>query len=302
MSVEALLGTDVAFAAAYQAARPHPGQVDVAAELRWLLRESSLQRSHHGSAHKVQDPYSLRCVPQVHGAVRDALDHLGRVLAIEMNAATDNPLIFPDAVVADASARATGKGHVISGGNFHGEPIAIALDFAKIALAELGSISERRTAQLLDPHLNGGLPAFLGSDSGLESGFMVLQYTAAALVSENKGLAHPASVDSIPTSANQEDHVSMGPIAGRQARLVVEHVERILAIELLCAARALDLRLALLPGTAAGAGVAAAHSAIREVVRPWDGDREPGPDLEAVTGLVRSGAVAALAAPMAGVA
>ena len=295
LSVEALLGTDVAFSAALQATRPHPGQVAVAGELRWLLRDSTLQRSHHASAHKVQDPYSLRCVPQVHGAVRDALDYLGRVLAVEMNAATDNPLIFVDGGVADPSARATGGGRVISGGNFHGEPIALALDFAKIALAELGSISERRTALLLDPHLNGGLPAFLGSASGLDSGYMVLQYTAAALASENKGLAHPASVDSIPTSANQEDHVSMGPIAGRQARVVVEHVERIVAIELLCAARALDLRLALLPGTAPGVGVAAAHAAIREVVKPWDGDREPGPDLEAVTGLVRRGALAELA-------
>jgi histidine ammonia-lyase len=233
-------------------------------------------------------------VPQVHGAVRDALDYLGRVLAIEMNAATDNPLIFPDGGGANPEARATGGGRVISGGNFHGEPIALALDFAKIAVAELGSISERRTANLVDPNLNGGLPAFLGSESGLESGFMVVQYTAAALVSENKGLAHPASVDSIPTSANQEDHVSMGPIAGRQARVVVEHVERILAIELLCAARALDLRLASLPETQPGAGVAAAHAAIRKVVKPWDGDREPGPDLEAVTQLVRSGVLATL--------
>lgn len=295
MSVEALLGTDVAFSAALQAARPHPGQIAVAGELRWLLRDSTLQRSHHASAHKVQDPYSLRCVPQVHGAVVDALGYLGGVLAIEMNAATDNPLIFPDGGAADVSARATGGGRVISGGNFHGEPIALALDFAKIAIAELGSISERRTALLLDPHLNGGLPAFLSSASGLESGHMVLQYTAAALASENKGLAHPASVDSIPTSANQEDHVSMGPIAGRQARVIVEHVERILAIELLCAARALDLRLAMLPGTVPGAGVAAAHAAIRDVVPPWDGDREPGPDLEAVTRLVRGGTLAVLA-------
>ena len=150
--------------------------------------------------------------------MRDALGHLGRVLAIEMNAATDNPLIFPDVVVADADARATGHGHVISGGNFHGEPVALALDFAKLALAELGSISERRIALLLDANLNGGLPAFLASDSGLETGYMLLQYTAAALASENKVLAHPASADSIPTSANQEDHVSMGPIAGRMAR------------------------------------------------------------------------------------
>jgi histidine ammonia-lyase len=236
-------------------------------------------------------------VPQVHGAVRDALGHLGRVLAIEMNAATDNPLIFPDGGDADPDAIATGHGRVISGGNFHGEPVALALDFAKIAIAELGSISERRTANLLDPNLNSGLPAFLGGDSGLETGFMVFQYTAAALVSENKSLAHPASVDSIPTSANQEDHVSMGPIAGRQARAILDHVERILAIELVCAARALDLRLALLPGTTPGAGVAAAHAAIREVVRPWAGDREPGPDLEAATRLVREGRLAAFASP-----
>ena len=297
MSVEALLGTDVAFSAAYQAVRPHPGQVETAAELRWLLRDSTVQRSHHASPHKVQDAYSLRCVPQVHGAVRDALDHLDRVLAIEMNAATDNPLIFPEGHVTDESARATGNGHVISGGNFHGEPIALALDFAKLALAELGSISERRTALLLDPHLNEGLPAFLGSDTGLETGSMLLQYTAAALASENKVLAHPASVDSIPTSANQEDHVSMGPIAGRQARQILGHVEQIVAIELLCAARGLDRRLAMLPGTGPGTGVAAAHEAIREVIKPWDGDREPGPDLEAMTRLVRDGRLADLAVP-----
>jgi histidine ammonia-lyase len=303
MSVEALLGTDVAFADAYQQARPHPGQVSVAAELRELLRDSGVQRSHHASAHKVQDPYSLRCVPQVHGAVRDALAHLERVLAIEMNAATDNPLIFPDGGVVDDSARATGGGRVISGGNFHGEPIALALDFAKLALAELGSIAERRIALLQDPHLNDHLAAFLGSDSGLEAGLMLLQYTAAALASENKVLVHPASADSIPTSANQEDHVSMGPIAGRQARVVLEHVQQIVAIELLCAARALDLRLPLLdaaePGShvTPGTGVARAHALVREVVRPWEGDREPGPDIEAATRLVRDGRLAELARP-----
>jgi histidine ammonia-lyase len=295
MSVEALLGTDVAFSAAYQLARPHPGQVEVAAELRDLLRESGLQASHHGSSHKVQDAYSLRCIPQVHGAVRDALDHLRRVLDIELNSATDNPLVFPGGGGADAAARATGGGLVISGGNFHGEPVALALDFAKLALAELGSISERRTALLLDPHLNGGLPAFLAPASGLESGLMLLQYTAAALASENKVLAHPASADSIPTSANQEDHVSMGPIAGRHARQVLEHVERILAIEALCAAQALDLRLATLPGVAAGAGVRLAHDRVRAVARHLDADRELGPDLAAVTTLVHDGALAIVA-------
>jgi histidine ammonia-lyase len=309
ISVEALLGTDVAFSAAYQLARPHPGQIAVAAELRHLLRGSSVQTGHHDDAHKVQDPYSLRCVPQVHGAVRDALDHLRRVLDIEMNSATDNPLVFPEGGVAAEDALATGGGRVISGGNFHGEPVALALDFAKIAIAELGAISERRTSLLLDPRLNGGLPAFLAPASGLDSGLMILQYTAAALASENKVLAHPASVDSIPTSANQEDHVSMGPIAARHARTVLEHVERIVAIELLCGTEALDQRLELLSAEAAaedeaaagavaapatapvpGAGVAAARDRIRAVVSPLDGDREPGPDLAALTGLVHDGA------------
>ncbi len=297
MSVEALLGTDVAFAAAYQLARPHPGQVAVAAELRHLLRGSTLQASHHGHAHKVQDPYSLRCVPQVHGAVRDTLDHLRRVLDIELNSATDNPLIFPGGGVVPDGAIATGGGQVISGGNFHGEPIAFALDFAKIALAELGSISERRTALLVDARLNGGLPPFLAASSGVDSGMMIYQYTAAALVSEDKVLAHPASVDSIPTSANQEDHVSMGSISARHARAVVGNVEQVVAIELLVAAQALDARLALLPGTRPGDGVAEAHRLIRAVVPALDGDREPGPDLAAALSLVRDGALAGLAEP-----
>ena len=295
MTVEAMLGTDVAFSAAYQLARPHPGQIEVAAELRSLLRDSEVQRSHHASHHKVQDPYSLRCIPQVHGAVRDALDHLRRVLDIELNSATDNPLVFPGGGVADPTALATGGGLVISGGNFHGEPIALALDFAKLAIAELGSISERRTALLLDPHLNGGLPAFLAPGSGLESGLMILQYTAAALASENKVLAHPASVDSIPTSANQEDHVSMGPIAGRHARTTLAHVEQMLAIEALCAAQALDLRAASRPDVKPGLGVRAAHALVRELVRHLDADREPGPDLAAATALVHGGSLASLA-------
>jgi histidine ammonia-lyase len=296
MSVEALLGTDVAFAAPYQLARPHPGQIAVAAELRHLLRDSSLQASHKGDAHKVQDPYSLRCVPQVHGAVRDALDHLRRVLDIEMNSATDNPLVFPEGGVVAEDALATGGGMVISGGNFHGEPIALALDFAKLAISELGAISERRTALLLDARLNGGLPAFLARASGIDSGMMIYQYTAAALASENKVLVHPASADSVPTSANQEDHVSMGPIAARHGRTVLEHVEKIVGIELVVGAQALDFRLGL-PATAGaqpGAGVAEAHRRIRARIAHLDADREPGPDLAAATELVHGGSLAGL--------
>jgi histidine ammonia-lyase len=289
ISVEALLGTEVAFAGAYQLARPHPGQVTVAAELRHLLRNSGLQQAHHGSAHKVQDPYSLRCVPQVHGAVRDALDHLRRVLDIELNSATDNPLVFPEGGVAAEDAVATAGGRVISGGNFHGEPIALALDFAKLALAELGSISERRTALLVDPRLSGGLPPFLADDAGTNSGLMLLQYTAAALASENKTLAHPASVDSIPTSANQEDHVSMGAIGARNARSVLANVERILAIELLCAVQALDFRLALSDGARPGDGVAEAHARVRARIAHVERDREPGPDIAEATALIAEG-------------
>jgi histidine ammonia-lyase len=300
MSVEALLGTDVAYAAPYQLARPHPGQVAVAAELRHLLRDSGLQQAHHGSAHKVQDPYSLRCVPQVHGAARDAFDHLRRVLDIELNSATDNPLVFPSGGDVPTDALATGGGLVISGGNFHGEPIALALDFAKLALSELGAISERRTALLVDARLNGGLPAFLTPDPGRNSGLMIVQYTAAALASENKVLAHPSSADSIPTSANQEDHVSMGAAAARHARTVLGHVQQIVAIELLAAAQALDLRLRLLAADGAeapapGTGVAEAHARVRERVTFLAGDREPGPDLAATLRLVEQGALVDLA-------
>ena len=278
------------------------------ARSRWLAscgtccaaRDS--RRAHHGSAHKVQDPYSLRCVPQVHGAVRDALDHLRRVLDIELNSATDNPLVFPAGGAAPLDALATGGGLVISGGNFHGEPIALALDFAKLAISELGAISERRTALLLDPRLNGGLPAFLSPDPGRNSGLMIAQYTAAALASENKVYAHPSSADSIPTSANQEDHVSMGAASARHARTVLGHVEQILAIELLCAAQALDLRLARMaagPGGAApapGAGVLEAHRRLRERIPFLAEDREPGPDLAAALALVHEGALVDLVA------
>jgi histidine ammonia-lyase len=294
MSTEALLGTEVAFAEEYQAARPHPGQARVAAQLRGLLRESQLQRSHHHAAHRVQDPYSIRCVPQVHGAVADALAYARRVLEIEVNSATDNPLVFAGGTSVDPQTAATGGGRVISGGNFHGAPVALAMDLLAIAVADLGSISERRIAQLVDGR-SSGLPAFLAEGAGLNTGLMLLQYSAAALVSESKVLAHPASVDSVPTSAGQEDHVSMGPIAARQARDVVRNVESVVALEMLCAAQGLDFRLRESPPP--GAGVADAHRLVRERVAHLAADRDPGPDIAAVTELVRSGALAALAGP-----
>ena len=304
MSVEALLGTEVAFAAPYQLARPHPGQVAVAAELRHLLRGSGLQPAHHDSAHKVQDPYSLRCVPQVHGAVRDALDHLRRVLDIELNSATDNPLVFPGGGSVPVDALATGGGLVISRRQLprRADRARARLREAR-AVASSGSISERRTALLVDARLNGGLPAFLSPDPGRNSGLMIVQYTAAALASENKVLAHPSSADSIPTSANQEDHVSMGATAARHARTVLGHVEQILAIELLCAAQALDLRLALLASDGLGAAAArrrrrrGAPPGPRERSGPSGEDREPGPDLAATLALVHDGALVDLVGP-----
>lgn len=290
MSVEALLGTDVAFAAAYHATRPHRGQREVAADLRHLLRGSQLQRSHHGDAHKVQDPYSLRCVPQVHGASRDALAYARGVLEVEINSATDNPLVFPDGAGPDADpqAVATAGGQVISGGNFHGQPVALALDFAKLAVAELASIAERRIALLIDGRLSG-LPPFLVDDPGLNSGLMLLQYTAAALVSENKVLVHPASADSIPTSANQEDHVSMGAISARHLRDVVRNAEHVVALELLCAGQGLDFRVA--GATQPGEGVAEAHRRLRARVPHLESDRDPGPDIAAALALVRDGSL-----------
>ncbi len=292
MSVEALQGTDVAFAQAYHAARPHPGQALIAAQMRHLLRGSELMRAHHDQPHKVQDPYSIRCVPQVHGAVADSLAHVRRVLEIEVNSATDNPLVFADGADVDTDAVATGGGRVVSGGNFHGEPVALVLDLMKIALAELGSISERRLAQLTDSRMSG-LPSFLTDSAGLNSGMMLYQYVAAALVSENKVLAHPASVDSIPTSANQEDHVSMGPIGARHATDVVANVEQIIALELLCAAQGVDFRTD--SGLRAGEGVELARAAIRERVDHLHADRDPQPDIAAAVNIVRQGILAELA-------
>jgi histidine ammonia-lyase len=273
MTFEDLHGNIDAFDALLQDVRPHPGQRACAANLRRLLEGSEVLTGRPAPA-RVQDAYALRCMPQVHGAARDALSYVGRVLEIEMNAATDNPLVFADA------------GRVISGGNFHGQPIALALDVLAIALSELAAISERRIERLVNPHLSG-LPAFLTADGGLHSGLMLAQYTAAALVSENKVLSHPASVDSIPTSANQEDHVSMGPIAGRKALAVLRHAQQVVGIELLCAAQALDFHRPLRPA----AGTQRAYDAVRAAVPALAGDRVLATDLAAVLGLVESRAV-----------
>ena len=273
MSLEAMLGTGAAFAEHLIGARPHPGQVASARHLRELLADSEIWASHRADTeHRVQDAYSLRCMPQVHGAARDVLSELERVLSVELNAATDNPLVFA-------------SGEVISGGNFHGEPLALALDYATMAVAELASISERRTARLVDAHLSAGLPPFLAERPGVESGLMIAHYTAAALVNELKTLAHPACVDSIPTSANQEDHVSMGATSALHLRAAVDLAEQVLAIEALCAAQGIDFRAPLRPG----AGVAAAHSALRARVAHLETDRSPAPDIAAARDLVHAG-------------
>ena len=274
MSVEAVRGTNQSFDARIQNLRPHPGQIASAANLRRLTEGSKLMASHRYDSHKVQDPYSLRCMPQVHGASRDALRYATNVVEIEMNAATDNPLVFAD------------SGDVISGGNFHGQPVGLAMDTAAIAIAELGGISERRVEAMLDPSFSE-LPPFLTMHAGVDSGYMVSQYTAAALVSENKILCHPATVDSIPTSANQEDHVSMGTIAARKAREVLANCEIVLAIELLCAGEGLDYRR---PMTASPA-IEAVHRLLREMVPHLEDDRAMYPDIEAALDLVRSGKV-----------
>jgi len=274
LSLEAFRGTDRAFDARLQHVRPHPGQVAAADHLRQLTAGSEIMLSHRHDNHRIQDPYSLRCMPQVHGASRDALGYVARVIETEVNSATDNPLIFSD------------EGEVISGGNFHGQPVAMALDFAAIALAELADISERRIEAMLDPHFSE-LPPFLTMHGGVDSGFMVSQYTAAALVSENKVLAHPASVDSIPTSANQEDHVSMGVTAGLKACEIARNVETVLAIELLCAAEGIDYRRPLRTTPA----LEAVHAVIRAEVPHLDTDRVLYPDIECATAMVRDGRI-----------
>jgi len=271
MTIDALLGTDVAFDPRIHDARPHAGQSASARNLKRLLGGSALRESHRNCG-RVQDAYSLRCAPQVHGAARDVQAFVRRTIEIEMNSATDNPMVFAEA------------GVLLSGGNFHGEPVAMAADFLAIATAELGGISERRIERLVNPTLSG-LPAFLTEDGGLRSGFMMAHVTAAALASENKSLAHPASVDSITTSANKEDHVSMGPIAARQARSVVANVRRILAIEALAAAQAIEFHRPLKTSDA----LEAAHAAVRAAVPKYDADRVMGPEIERIADLVGRG-------------
>ncbi|MCD6553412.1 MAG: histidine ammonia-lyase [Anaerolineae bacterium] len=280
LSLEALHGTPRAFDARIHAVRPHPRQIECAAYLRRLIEGSEFTRP--DDPLNVQDAYTLRCIPQVHGAIRDAILYSRWMTEIELNSATDNPLIFFDE---------DGHTEVISGGNFHGEPIAIAMDYLAIALTELGNISERRLTRLTDEASNREtLPAFLIKHGGLNSGFMLTQYTAAALASENKVLAHPASVDTIPTSANQEDHVSMGPIAARQAREIAGNVATILAIELFAAAQGIDFRCERLGGNPRlGRGTAVAYALIRERVPFLEHDAVMYPHIQAVRELVVSG-------------
>jgi histidine ammonia-lyase len=271
LSLEVLLGTNVEFDPRIHRVRPHPGQAAAADNMYRITRDSAIMSSHK-DCHRIQDAYTLRCSPQVHGASRDAVSHVRRVVETEMASATTNPLIFSD------------TGEFLLGGNFHGQPVALAADYLTMAVSELANVSERRIERLVNPQLSG-LPAFLVTDSGLNSGFMIAQYTAAALVSENKCLSHPASVDSIPTSANKEDHVSMGTIAARKLREVLANAETVLAIELLCACQAMDLLTRGKPGP----GTGAAYRVCRGVVPHLERDRVLSRDIEAVLALLRSG-------------
>jgi histidine ammonia-lyase len=273
MSVEALLGTDRAFAEDLIALRPQPGQADSAANMRRLLDGSPIVASHREGDPRVQDAYSLRCAPQVNGAARDALAYADRVAADEIRSAIDNPMVLPD-------------GRVESCGNFHGAPLALACDLLAMAVADTGAIAERRTDRLLDASRSEGLPPFLAEDPGVDSGLMITQYTQAAMVAENRRLAAPAGVDSLPTSAMQEDHVSMGWGAARKLRAALDNLRRILAVEAVCAARGLELRAPLAPG----AGTAAALAAIRSAGVPGPGpDRHLAPELDAAERLIATG-------------
>ena len=272
MTCEALEGITAAFDHKVHDVRPHRGQRLVAANLRSLLDKSEIIAS--AKHDRVQDAYALRCVPQVHGASRDVMDYVRGVLEIEINSVTDNPIIFPE------------EGEVISGGNFHGQPVALAMDFLCIAMSELANIAERRIERLVNPALSGGLPAFLTTNGGLNSGYMIAQYVAASLVSENKGMSFPASVDSIPSSANQEDHVSMGTIAARKASKILENAWSVLAIELVCAAQGIDIR-----GGKPSKGTGAAYRSVRREIPYLDKDRELRFDLEKAQELIRSNTI-----------
>jgi len=278
MSLEALLGTLTAFDPRIQEIRRHPGQKIVAENFRHILYASPIVESHKFYDNKVQDAYSLRCIPQVHGAVRDGFEYVKGVFEHEMNGVTDNPLVFPD------------NNDVLSGGNFHGEPVALAADYLGILMSELGSISERRIEHMMDPSVSE-MAAFLAQDGGLNSGFMMAHVTAAALVSENKVLAHPASVDSIPTSANKEDHVSMGTHAARKAKEIIQNVTHILAIELLCACQALDLRAPLVPAKITGEIL----NTVRSEVPHWSDDRYMHKDIVIAEKLIASGQISQFA-------
>ena len=274
LSVEALQGSRTSFLPQIHELRPLRGQLDSAANILTLLEGSSIIESHRW-CDKVQDAYSLRCAPQVHGASRDLFDYADYTVAVELNAATDNPLVLVD------------EGELVSNGNFHGQPLAFALDAIAIAAAELASISERRVERLVNPNLSDGLPAFLTTDGGLNSGFMIPHYVAASLVSENKVLCHPASVDSIPTSAGQEDHVSMGNAAGLKAWQVLANCEHTVAIELLAGAQAVEFHAPLEPGT----GARAVRAAVRELSPRLRDDRSLSPDIDAVATAIRDGSI-----------
>ncbi len=271
MSLEALKGTPVAFDERIHAARPHAGQIEVARHLRELLEGSEIRKSHLENDPRIQDAYSLRCMPQVHGAVRDALSHARGIVEIESGSATDNPLVFAD-------------GDVLSGGNFHGAPLALAFDYSAMALTDLISITERRIDRLVNPDSNEDLPSFLTREAGTASGFMMLQVTAVALLSEAKVLAHPASVDNVPTDGGKEDHVSMGMTAATKLRSIVENAELAIAIELITAAQGLSFRAPLQPGT----GVRRAFDVVRSHVRELTNDRSMSGDIERIASAIRA--------------
>jgi histidine ammonia-lyase len=277
MSLDALLGTPVAFDRRIHEARPHAGQIVSAANLVALMKGSEIRASHIEHCSRVQDAYCLRCMPQVHGAVRGVLAHVAGVVETESGSATDNPLVFPDGS-ADG-------GVVLSGGNFHGAPLAYAFDYAALAVTDLAGITERRIDRLLNPDINEGLPAFLSPDPGLQSGFMIAQIVAAALINECQVLAHPSSTGSIPTDGGKEDHVSMGMTGALKLRQIVEHAERIVGIELMCAAQALEFRRPL----KSSPPLEGALAVVRSVVPRLEQDRVLAGDMDAMAGAVREG-------------